>query len=218
MPVDALLFDFDGLILDTEWPAYVTVADTFVDHGVEMPLDRWQTRIGRGDNEPWINLLIDHVGEDMTGADWSSVEAARDERKNAMTDASSIQPGVMELLADAERMGLRKAVASSSPWSWVGRHLQRLGIHDRFGAIRTADDVAQTKPWPDVFLAASNALGVEPHRCIVFEDSHHGVAAAKAAGMYAVAVPNRITASADFSAADLLVSSLADVDLAALVS
>jgi HAD superfamily hydrolase (TIGR01509 family) len=215
--VDALLFDFDGLILDTEWPAYVTVADVFADHGAEMPLDRWQSRIGRGDNEPWINLLIDDVGEAGPGAGWAAIELARDDRKNAMTDASSIQPGVLDLLTQAEHRGLATAVASSSPLSWVGRHLERLGIHDRFGAVRTRDDVQQAKPWPDVFLAASQALGVDPARCVVFEDSHHGVVAAKTAGMYAVAVPNRITAEADFSAADLVVSSLEDVDLASLL-
>ena len=127
-------------------------------------------------------------------------------------------PGVVELLDQAEALGLAKAVASSSPISWVGRHLDRLGIIERFAAVRTQDDVHRTKPWPDVFLAAATALQVRPERAVVFEDSRNGVLAAKEAGMFCVAVPNRITEGMDFSDADLVVSSLADVDLAALMS
>ena len=135
-----------------------------------------------------------------------------------MTDINPIQPGVVDLLDQAETLGLARGVASSSPISWVGRHLDRLGILSRFAAVRTQDDVERTKPWPDVFLAAARALEVRPERAVVFEDSRNGVLAAKEAGMFCVAVPNRITEGLDFSDADLVVSSLADVDLAALIS
>ena len=213
--MDAVIFDFDGLILDTEWPAFISVVEVFEAHGAELPLVEWQHRIGRGDNAPWPALLEQALGRAL---DHDELTERRRERKDALTDANPIQPGVVELLDQAESLGLAKAVASSSPISWVGRHLDRLGIHDRFGAVRTQDDVARTKPWPDVFLAAASALGVAPERAVVFEDSHNGVVAAKEAGMFCVAVPNRITEGLDFSDADLVVTSLTDIDLAALLS
>lgn len=213
--MDAVIFDFDGLILDTEWPAFVSVVEVFQAHGVELALGDWQHRIGRGDNAPWPELLEMAVGRPL---DHAELDDRRRERKNTMTDASPIQPGVVDLLEQAEALGLATAVASSSPISWVGRHLDRLGIVDRFGAVRTQDDVQRTKPWPDVFLAAAAALGVRPERSVVFEDSRNGVLAAKEAGMFCVAVPNRITAGLDFSEADLVVSSLTEVDLAALMA
>lgn len=212
--MDAVIFDFDGLILDTEWPAYVTVAEVFEAHGSTMPLDRWQSRIGRGDNAPWTELLAADLGDEI---DHDALLEHRRVRKDRLTEANPLQPGVLELLDAAEAHGLRTAVASSSPLTWVGRHLERHGILERFGAVRTVDDVENAKPWPDVFLAAGAALGVAPERSIVFEDSHNGVVAAKAAGMFCVAVPNRVTAGLDFSAADLVVESLTDIDLAALL-
>lgn len=212
--VDALVFDFDGLILDTEWPAYITVAEAFEAHGVEMPLERWQSRIGRGDNAPWTEWLAAEVDIDI---DHVVVGEARRARKDQLTEANDLLPGVLALLDAAAGHGLKTAVASSSPLSWVGRHLERHGILDRFDAVRTRDDVRQAKPWPDVFLAASDALGVAPERSIVFEDSANGVIAAKDAGMFCVAVPNRITTGGDFSRADLVVESLTSVDLASLL-
>ena len=213
--MDAVIFDFDGLILDTEWPAFVSVVEVFEAHGVELALSDWQHRIGRGDNAPWPELLEVAVGRPL---DHDELIDQRRERKNAMTDANPVQPGVMDLLGHADTLGLATAVASSSPISWVGRHLDRLGISHRFGAVRTRDDVDRAKPWPDVFLAAADALDVDPTRSVVFEDSRNGVLAAKEAGMFCVAVPNRITEGLDFSDADLVVSSLADVDLGALLS
>lgn len=212
--MDALVFDFDGLILDTEWPAYITVAEAFQAHGVEMPLERWQSRIGRGDNPPWTEWLAAEVDGEV---DHAKVDETRRVRKNRLTEANELQPGVLGLLDAAAHHGLKTAVASSSPLSWVGRHLERHRILDRFDAVRTRDDVQQAKPWPDVFLAASDALGVKPSRVIVFEDSVNGVIAAKDAGMFCVAVPNRITIGGDFSRADLVVESLVAVDLPALL-
>ena len=213
--MDAVIFDFDGLILDTEWPAFVSVVEVFEAHGAELPLVEWQSRIGRGDNAPWPVLLEKALGRSL---DHDELTERRRARKDEMTEANPIQPGVVELLDQAEVLGLGKAVASSSPISWVGRHLDRLGILERFGAVRTQDDVDRAKPWPDVFLAAAAALGVAPERAVVFEDSHNGVIAAKEAGMFCVAVPNRITEGLDFSDADLVVTSLAEIDLAALRS
>ncbi len=212
--MDALVFDFDGLIVDTEWPAFVTVAEVFGAHGLELTLAQWQDRIGRGDNAPWTELLASMLGTDI---DHILIDDERRARKNALTDAQPLQPGVLELLEEADRLGLATAVASSSPYGWVRHHLDRLGILDRFAVVRTRDDVVRTKPAPDLFLAACEALGVAAHRAVALEDSVHGVAAAKAARMDCVAVPNRVTSGGDFSAADLLVDSLEALELAGLL-
>ena len=211
--MDAIIFDFDGLILDTEWPAFVSVAEAFSAHGSEMTLERWQSRVGRGDNAPWTELLEADVGPIDAGA----VVERRQRRNLDLIARNEVMPGVIPTLDTAHALGLATAVASSSPRGWVAGHLTRLGLRDRFVALRTRDDVARAKPWPDVFLAASAALGVVPERCLVFEDSSNGVVAAKEAGMTCVAVPNRVTTVGDFGAADLVVKSLADVDLVSLL-
>jgi HAD superfamily hydrolase (TIGR01509 family) len=211
--MDAVIFDFDGLILDTEWPAYLTAAEAYMAHGLELTVDEWVERIGRGDNRPWTDRLAAHLPD----LDLDEVDSLRRLRKNVLTDAEPLLPGVVELLDVAAHIGIAVAVASSSPIEWVGRHLDHYGLTERFGAIRTRDHVERAKPWPDVFLAAAEALEVEPARAIVFEDSVNGVIAAKAAGMFCVAVPNRLTLGGDFSEADLVVESLLDIDLHGLL-
>jgi beta-phosphoglucomutase-like phosphatase (HAD superfamily) len=113
--------------------------------------------------------------------------------------------GVREYIADAERLGLRLGVASSSSRVWVLGHLERLRLNVEWDAVRTRDDVARTKPAPDLYLAAVEALGVAPHKAVAFEDSLNGIAAAKAAGLLCVAVPNALTAGIDLSRADVKV-------------
>jgi beta-phosphoglucomutase-like phosphatase (HAD superfamily) len=127
---------------------------------------------------------------------------------------------VVELLDDAAAEGFRVAIASSSGLEWVDGHLARLGLRSRFAAVVTRDDLsgadARTKPAPDLFLLAADRLGVEPAHCVAFEDSPNGVAAARAAGMVVVGVPGPMTVGLDMSAADLVVPSLAEIDLATL--
>lgn len=210
----AIIFDFDGLILDTEWPAYISVAEAFESRGSELTLERWQTRVGRGDNAPWTEMLVADVGE---LADPDALVRDRQRRNEELIAQNEVLPGVVDVLDSAHALGLATAVASSSDTAWVTGHLERLDLLARFQAVRTRDDVERAKPWPDVFLAASAAIGVAPERCIVLEDSSHGVTAAKAAGMRCVAVPNRVSSVGDFSAADMVVDSLHQLDIASLV-
>lgn len=212
---DAVIFDFDGLIVDTEWPAFITVQRAFEEHGATMTIEEWSGRIGQGEDQrrPWTELLEDKVGP----IDHVAVAAKRRLPKDELTDEQPLLPGVVETLDWADNAALALAVASSSPSSWVEPHLEARGIHHRFRAIRTRDHVVSTKPAPDVFLSAAEALGVDPTRALVFEDSVNGVVAAKAAGMTAVAVPNRITASSNFAAADLVLESLLHFRAADLV-
>jgi HAD superfamily hydrolase (TIGR01509 family) len=131
-------------------------------------------------------------------------------------EALPIQPGVTELMDAAERAGLPMAVASSSPEPWVRGHLERIGLLDRFVAVRTGDDVARTKPSPEVYELAVAAMGVDVERVVANEDSVTGCHAARAAGLAVVAVPSTLTVGMDFAVADLVVPSAADLDLGIL--
>jgi beta-phosphoglucomutase-like phosphatase (HAD superfamily) len=122
----------------------------------------------------------------------------------------------VDLVDAAAAAGLALAVASSSTRAWVEPHLEHFGLRDRFRVVRTRDDVARTKPAPDLFLAACEGLGVVPAEAVALEDSAHGATAAQAAGLRCVVVPNRLTRLSDLSHADLLVDSLADLRLDAL--
>lgn len=210
----AVVFDFDGLILDTEVPEYTTVAEVFEAHGVPLPLERWVSVVGRADNPHWLDWLETELGEPL--ADREAVRLARVARHHAMIAEEVVLPGVVALLDAAAGHGVPAAVASSSPRDWVEGHLERLDLRSRFAAVLTIDHVERGKPWPDLYLAATRAVGADPVRSVALEDSANGCAAAKAAGLACVVVPNDITRGSDFSAADLAVASLAEVDLAAL--
>jgi putative hydrolase of the HAD superfamily len=129
-----------------------------------------------------------------------------------------VRPGVVALLEQASEAGVRLGVASSSPRDWVEGHLAERGLRHHFEVVFSRDDVERAKPDPALFRIATEALGAEPARTVALEDSHHGVSSAKAAGLWAVACPNRITSGLDFSHADLVVGSLAEVDLPRLAT
>jgi HAD superfamily hydrolase (TIGR01509 family) len=214
--IRALVFDFDGLILETETPSYDTWAEIYREHGHELPLDRWFDYIGReGGYFDAGDHLAALVGE---GFDRAAVQLRRDSRKTELIDALDVMVGVREYVADAKRLGLRLAVASSSSRKWVLGHLERLRLDAEWDAVRTRDDVARTKPAPDLYLSAVAALGVAPREAVAFEDSANGIAAAKDAGLLCVAVPNALTAGMDLSRADLRVGSLADTPLSELLT
>jgi putative hydrolase of the HAD superfamily len=144
-------------------------------------------------------------------ADREGVRLRRLERHHALIAENDIRPGVRELLDDAVAHGIPAAVASSSDSAWVGGHLERLGVLDRFAAVVTRDDVARAKPWPDLYLEACRRLAADPSLSVAFEDSHNGLLAAKAAGLRCIVVPNDITAGQDFTAADDVLPTLPEL-------
>ncbi|HEV7888396.1 MAG TPA: HAD-IA family hydrolase [Acidimicrobiales bacterium] len=212
MAVRALVFDFDGLILDTERPVYESWRWAFAEHGCDLSVDEWASCIGTP--EAWDPL-------DKLAAAAGVVDPAVIERRRAVRDellfAEAPLPGVLDLLAAARELGLPVAIASSSPRSWVTEHVERLGLGQWFVHTACFREGVAGKPTPDLYLEAVSALGVTASEAIAFEDSAHGVAAAKAAGLWCVAVPHALTAGLDLSAADLLVDSLASVSLPALL-
>lgn len=212
--IRALVFDFDGLILETETPAHQSWDEIYREHGHELPMDRWHGYIGSDTGFDPAGHLAALVGE---GFDRETTQARRDARKTELIAALDVMSGVREYVADAKRLGLRLAVASSSSRAWVLGHLERLELHAQWDAVRTREDVARTKPAPDLYLATVKALGVAPHQTVAFEDSRNGIAAAKDAGLLCVAVPNVLTAGMDLSRADLRLGSLAETPLEQLL-
>jgi len=213
----ALLFDFDGLILDTESCTFDTVRAIFAEHRVDLDRSYWQSILGTADHPHWTEILADSLGQPV---DRPALTARREERRMQVLLREPVCAGVVDLLDAARAAGVPTAVASSSSADWVVGHLDRLGLTPRFTAVVTSDHVGhdprRTKPAPDIFLAAAGVLGVDPADCVVLEDSLNGVTAARAAGMTVVAVPGPMTAGLDFGAAHLVVPSVAALDLGML--
>ena len=212
----AVIFDFDGLVIDTETTAFRSWQELYRRYGQELPLERWVTLIGTWDAE-WSpsEELEARVGHAL---DWEVLEPERMARERALADAQPLLPGVLARLDEARELGLWLAIASSSSRAWVEKHLSRLGILDRFCALLTRDDVERTKPDPALYRGALAALGVAPHETFALEDSVNGVIAAKGAGMRVVAVPGPLMHDADFSAADMRIGSLADLTLVEIIA
>lgn len=212
MSIKALIFDFDGTIVDTETPEFESWRLEYAVFGVELPLDLWVQLIGTtmpGAFEPY-SWLESKIGKALDR------EPLRARRRAVMMDliaAERPRPGIEDWLAGGRERDLGLAVASASRRPWVEQHLSAVGLLDRFDHLATGDQVERPKPAPDVYFLAAKQLGIEPREAIVIEDSRNGVAAAKAAGMFTIAVPNRMTVGLDFSQADLRVDSLAALDL-----
>lgn len=202
----ALVFDFDGLIADTETTSLRSWQELYREHGQELPVDAWLQLIGTWDS-PWDPRaeLEERLGHAL---DWDAIEPRRRERELELADETPMLPGVLGYLDDASRLGLTLAVASSSSREWVTRHLERLGIAGRFAALATRHDVARTKPDPALYTLAVDLLGVAPGEALAIEDSLNGITSAKAAGLRVLAVPGPLTAHLDYSPADLLLPGL----------
>jgi len=208
MAFSAILFDFDGVLVDTEWAIYQSWRRLFEVHGQPLPLDIYTRCIG-SDFATWSAKT--HL-EELTGLDfdWHDLDARR--QQEIMDDLSSEppMPGALELLDKLAAAALPCAVVSSSSHHWVDGWLDKLGLAGYFQTVVCRGDAARIKPAPDLFLEAATRLGCEAADCLVIEDSLNGLVAAQAAGMHTWMVPNRVTGGLDFSAADQVFCSLAD--------
>lgn len=189
----ALIFDFDGTILDTETREFSHWQDLYREHGRELNLDEWQRGIGTWDAfDPWAGLP-DHVQ-----ADRERVHAALHTRILADIAEQDLRPGVRGVLEDVGRAGLRLALATSSDRTWVTRWLRQHGLAELFEVLATRDDVRRVKPDPELYLLAAARLGLRPDQCLAVEDSLNGATAALAAGLRVVVVPNDVTRTQPF--------------------
>ena len=211
----AVVFDFDGLILDTEEPIYRSWLEVYEAHGVELPFERWILTVGSTDTafHPQRHLE-ERLGRPLP----KEVLDRRAGRRTELILANRVLPGVVAHLDRARELGIKVGLASSSTQEWVRGHLARLGILDRFECLRCRDDVARAKPEPDLYIAVLECLGVRAAEAFAVEDSPNGVAAARRAGLRCVAIPNSITERLDLTEADVLVRSLADVTFDELVT
>lgn len=208
--IDALIFDFDGLIVDTETPAFESWQVMYGEHGHELSLDLWQGALGTTHGFDALAHLEGLLGRSLDRA--ADLERRR-QLKAAMSMDQPLLPGVLTILEQAQALGLPRAVASSSDRAWVEGWLERHAIRQNFACVRTADDVRLTKPDPELFLSAAACLGAAPERCLVFEDSPNGILAARAAGMRCAAVPGAVTRRLTLPPADLVLDALDSLPL-----
>lgn len=212
MTIEALLFDFDGLLIDTEVPGLTTWQEVFTEHGHELSLEEWMVGVGTvGGFDPLARL------QELLGQPLDDPEAVR-ERSRArgleLVDAQGLRPGAASYLDRALDLGLRVAIVSSSETEWITSNLDRVGRSEGWECIHCANgDVARAKPLPRLYEEALESLGVEAGAAIAFEDSPHGIRAAKAAGIFCVAVPNGVTRNFDLSESDLRIESFEDMSL-----
>jgi HAD superfamily hydrolase (TIGR01509 family) len=215
MSILALVFDFDGLILDTETTDFQSWQEVYRAHGCELRLSDWADCVGRpaGRFDPFEHL--ERLSDVRIERD--RIRAQRSARMRQMNLLQPVLPGVRDYLREARELSLKIGLASSSDRAWVHGHLGRLGLLDYFDTIKCVEDTGAHKPDPAPYLAVLGVLGVPPARAVAFEDSPHGVASAKAAGMLCVAVPNSVTRRLGLDRADLVLDSLASVPLSELL-
>jgi HAD superfamily hydrolase (TIGR01509 family) len=206
--IKALIFDFDGLIMDTESPEVAGWKAIYAEYGQEFPLHIWiRDVVGStaANFDPAVHLAA-RLGRKL---DPPALHARVRFHRLQQLSTSSALPGVVDYLKTARCLGLRLAVASSSGHEWVEKYLHQLGVFDAFKVIICQEDVRHIKPEPDLFLAALDALKLKADDALAFEDSQNGVLAARRAGLRVVAVPNPITANSTIEGASLVLTSLA---------
>ena len=193
-PVEAVIFDMDGLLVDSERVFRDSMMAVSRDFGRELPLEVFLRMVGAPREQ---NRLVarDHFGDDFDYDGWI---AAVSDHAHAVTAVDlALKAGVVELLDHLDTLGMPRAIATSSSHASVTLQLTPHDLLRRFGAIVAAGDYARGKPFPDPFVTAADRLGVTPAHCLALEDSHNGVRAAHAAGMMTIMVPDLLEATGE---------------------
>ncbi len=201
-----LIFDFDGVLVDTEWAIFRSWQRLYEREGQQIDIATYAPCLGAGYShwDPAAHL------EKLTGRhyDWERETPARQAEIEAELAHMGLMPGAMELLDWCAEQGIAMTVASSSSRRWVQGWLERLGIFARFVGTFCRTDGYPVKPEPALFLAARDCLGLPATDCLIIEDSENGTISAQRAGIPCVAIPNRMTAASDFSRATRCEASL----------
>jgi len=213
--IKAVVFDFDGLTLDTETPWYEALQQVFAKYGIPFPEELFSRAIGASHEafNPYRYLEDQLQGQPCE-------KELKTEVHNVFVskmEKQELREGILDYLSYARRAGLKIGLASSSPRAWIDHYLKKYEIYDWYECICTADDVEQVKPDPALYLLALKKLGVKGHEAIAFEDSVNGLTAAKAAGLYGVAVPNALTHRLSFTIQDVRLVSMAEMPLDQLI-
>jgi putative hydrolase of the HAD superfamily len=211
--LDAVIFDFDGTIFDSETPIFRASQAALAEMGLTLTIEGWATVVGHGEDESY-RALCRAVGTDFDRAEFDRRYLGQD---RSWRDRLPALPGVVALFAALVELGVPLGVASSSSHDWVHRHLERLGLRAHVSVLASRDEVGgRAKPDPASYRYALGALGADPSRSVAIEDSAPGIAAAIGAGLTVVAVPSAITRHTDLSAAHHQVDSIEHLSVAAL--
>jgi len=214
--IKALIFDFDGLILETETPVYQSWRECYQAHGHKLNIEEYAACVGS--DETSFDPVTDLENRHDESIDWQFWTQKRRELIQNLLDKRPPLPGIVDRLEEATNQGLPCAVASSSPRSWVEPFLDKLDLKRFFKNTVCLDDVKKPKPDPELFLKAAESLGVKPKEALVFEDSLNGLRAAKTAGMSCVVIPNPVTRHLNFQEASIRLESLEEHSLTELLS
>ncbi|HWQ05532.1 MAG TPA: HAD-IA family hydrolase [Longilinea sp.] len=216
MKIKALIFDFDGLLVDTETPQMQTWQKLYHELGAELRPEEWVQCLGTSPDA--FDPIADLIGKTTAFFDKDELKKQFKIQSTQAIEKERLRPGMSLLLKHAQKAGLSMAVASSSGRIWVESGLARVGAGKYFLAVCTAEDVTKVKPDPELFQLALRRLGINAHEAIVLEDSPMGIRAAKSAGLACVAYPNSISSHLDLSQADLIVTSPQDITLSRILS
>lgn len=207
--IKAIIFDFDGLIVDTESIWYEAYRDVLVEHDFHLTLEHFGRVIGTS-SDALDRLIQENVAMEV---DLNLVNEKAHSLYHEKLLTPVLREGVKTYVETAKEAGMKLAVASSSSRAWVEGYLEKLGILQEFNVVKTREDVEKVKPDPALYIAALKELEVEANEAIVFEDSFNGLKAARAAGIKCVIVPNPVTAHLPFEGHALHMNSMGDMEL-----
>ncbi|RZI52732.1 HAD family hydrolase [Aeribacillus pallidus] len=211
--IKAIIFDFDGLIIDTETPWFEAYKETLGYYNVDLPLEHYVKSVG-SDNTVLYEFFKQQLGE---SCNIEEIDAKAESIYKEKMKAPQAREGVKDYLQEANDLGYKIAIASSSTREWVTHYLDELGVLNYFNTIITQDDVEKVKPAPDLYLKAVDALNISSNEALAFEDSLNGLQAALAAGLKCVIVPNPVTESLPFENYDLRLQSMAEKSLSDVI-
>jgi len=215
LTIKGIIFDFDGVILDTEVPEYQSWQELYTEFDQYLTIEKWATYIGAGVNafDPF-EYLEELIGKKL---DEKELKTRRFDRSQELLEKQELIPNVLDFIENARKNGLKLAVASSSDRPWVEGHLRKYGIFELFDIVHTCEDVENVKPDPALFLTALKSLKIDKTEALVIEDSPNGILAAKRADLFCVCIPNQITSQMDTSMADIQLVSLAELNVDGLL-
>ena len=211
--IKAFLFDFDGVIADTEVPTFESWRQIYAEHGVDLTLEDWLPAVGSGSSTSGAFDAVAHLERLLAQpVDREDVIARRTKRKEELYRRAPLLPGVSELLQHARARGIKTAIVTRNRDERVKRHCDLHGLGHRWDALICAN-AEPTRDKAELYRHALDVLDVAADEALAFEDSPSGVRAAKRAGIVCAAVPNQVTRGADFRDADVVLPSLAELTL-----
>lgn len=210
--MDTIIFDFDGIIIDTESTELLSYQELYARFGAEFPLQPWLQAAGRTLTFDPYEYLQSAAKTDL---DYDALRRWRRRRHWELSEQEPVREGIRDYLQRAVELGLNLAVASNSKADWVVSLLEKERLKKYFDVIVTGDRIAWRKPSPTLYRMALDSLGADCREAFAIEDSINGLMAAKAAGLACVVVPNPITVQLPwpYGMADLRLDSFTEMRL-----